>query len=199
MSYPFEDKYRLRKVAETDWKPCFICYKPTSAVLITANQVDFFYVCLAHLKDARGFCTPVYGPEVEETKRELKTKKERAQIVQFLIDQKTKSGTWSKIMNMGSKTDEKVAESANKEKEKKKQTVEELRLEVAELNKETKALEEKVEALEKSVKEYVLNKDIYRIRLGNYSKKLVQKKRVEQVSSGEFFPTIPTGSLTKEN
>ena len=35
---PFENTYHHRKVAENATKPCNICFKPTSSVLITPNN-----------------------------------------------------------------------------------------------------------------------------------------------------------------
>lgn len=32
-------------------KACYVCYKPTTTVLATANTVDFLYTCLGHLSD----------------------------------------------------------------------------------------------------------------------------------------------------
>ncbi|KAF9738720.1 UPF0589 protein C32H8.01c [Paraphaeosphaeria minitans] len=46
-----------RKVADGSAKACWICYKPSTSVLITPNNKDFFYVCVGHLSD-RGFCQP---------------------------------------------------------------------------------------------------------------------------------------------
>ncbi|TFK56133.1 DUF1742-domain-containing protein [Heliocybe sulcata] len=39
-------------------KACWICYKPTTTVLATANTTDFIYACDGHLKDP-GFASPV--------------------------------------------------------------------------------------------------------------------------------------------
>ena len=80
--------WHLRKVAEASAKPCDICYKPTTGVLITPdNKVgesrlslatsrltilqDYFYICQGHLKD-RGFASPI----VDEADAAAKKKKE---------------------------------------------------------------------------------------------------------------------------
>ena len=52
-----ENVWHLRKVAENASKACWICYKPTTSVLITPNNKDFFYICPGHLLD-KGFCQP---------------------------------------------------------------------------------------------------------------------------------------------
>lgn len=63
--------WHLRKVAEAAAKPCDICYKPTTSVLITPDKQDYFYVCQGHVKD-RGFCSPI----VNEAEVAAKKKKE---------------------------------------------------------------------------------------------------------------------------
>jgi ATP-dependent Clp protease ATP-binding subunit ClpA len=91
----FQNVYMHRRVAETTSKPCEICYKPSTSVLVTSeNKVteiraqssqssksshqlitdtlqDFFYVCASHLKD-KGFCSPV----IDEAAVAAKKKKE---------------------------------------------------------------------------------------------------------------------------
>lgn len=78
--------WHLRKVAEASSKPCEICYKPTTSVLITPDSKvrrlwkplepqlicqDFFYACLGHTKD-RGFCSPI----IDEAEAAARKKKE---------------------------------------------------------------------------------------------------------------------------
>ena len=79
-----------RKVAEASAKPCDICYKSTTNVLITPdNRVcfpadipaqwlifkDFFYVCIGHTKD-HGFCNPIID-EAEATAKKKKAELDR--------------------------------------------------------------------------------------------------------------------------
>ena len=97
MAAQLPNVWHLRTVAEASSKSCYICYKPTTGVLITPdNKVrhaqfllvlrnitrvmfdlvilptyrlqDHFYVCKTHLKD-KGFANPIVDEKVEAEKR----------------------------------------------------------------------------------------------------------------------------------
>lgn len=208
---PFENNYKLRKVAETDSRACSVCYKPTSAVLVSDNQKDFFYVCLTHLKDT-GFSNPIYSDEREEVTRKLKEKQDKVKIINFMINEKSKSGTWNKIFSLagsngatknqekekdkdnGNDTSKAKTSEANETKAKAeglKKTVEDLQSELRNVNREVDELSKKKLSLEQNVKQYRLHHDIYRIRLSNHHKKLSSQKRAEQITSGLIFPSVP--------
>ncbi|KAK4096123.1 DUF1742-domain-containing protein [Parathielavia hyrcaniae] len=74
----FPNHYAHRKVAETKAKPCDICFKLSSSVLITTGSKDWFYVCPAHLKDP-AYCTPKIDQAAIEArkKRALEEEMER--------------------------------------------------------------------------------------------------------------------------
>lgn len=199
MATQFENLYRLRKVADNDSKACYICYKPTNCVLITLDQIDYFYVCSTHLKDTKAFCSPVYGSDREEVRNELRKLEDRQRNLDLLI--KEKSGTWNKIMGWGSKkgTDEKKDSKDSKDskeepsqpKSGKEKSLEELRKELNDLIKERRGAEEKLNQIEQNVKQFILNKDIYKMRLNKQRKKVVAQKRTEQILVPDFFPSIP--------
>ena len=69
----FANLYTHRLVADTNAKPCLICFRPATSVLITQDQADFFYVCIGHLKD-RSFATPVVDTAAENAAREKRLK-----------------------------------------------------------------------------------------------------------------------------
>lgn len=60
MSFP--NLYYKRTTATA--KACYICYKPTTAVLATIDTSDFLYTCTIHLSD-HGFATRVLELESE--------------------------------------------------------------------------------------------------------------------------------------
>lgn len=63
-----QNVWHLRRVADTAARACYICHKPSSSVLITPDNKDFFYVCPVHLKD-RNFCSAIVDAEEQEAKR----------------------------------------------------------------------------------------------------------------------------------
>ncbi|PYH36472.1 AAA-ATPase Vps4-associated 1 family protein [Aspergillus neoniger CBS 115656] len=67
MSMSLQNIWHLRRVADTAAKACYICYKPSSSVLITPDNRDFFYVCPSHLQD-RHFCSPIVDTEAAAAK-----------------------------------------------------------------------------------------------------------------------------------
>lgn len=90
----FPNIYTHRKVADTASKPCDICFKPSTSVLVVPeNKVcslpkyldvvanvkkDFFFICPGHLKD-KGFCTPIIDEAavVAKKKKEMEEEVER--------------------------------------------------------------------------------------------------------------------------
>lgn len=106
--------WHLRKVAEASAKPCDICYKSTTSVLITPdNQVasartvifcwsglalkstqDHFYVCQGHVKD-RGFCSPIVK-EAEAAARKKKEMDHEIERIQKEYEEKMKKKRKSK-------------------------------------------------------------------------------------------------------
>ncbi|KAI0602401.1 VPS4-associated protein 1 [Biscogniauxia sp. FL1348] len=79
MSLVFPNIWHHRKVADTSAKGCEICYKPSTSVLVTPENKDFFYVCPSHLKD-KGFCSPIVDHEAAAAKRKKEMDEELERI-----------------------------------------------------------------------------------------------------------------------
>lgn len=135
--------WHLRKVAEASARPCDICYKLTSAVLITPNnqviydsipsyvwltdRQDHFYVCQSHVKD-HGFCSPIVD-EAEVTARKKKEEMDHEiEIIKKEYEEKMKKikgkdnskkddKDKDKAMDKRKEDGEKDAEDDNAEKE----------------------------------------------------------------------------------
>ncbi|KAI9856017.1 MAG: hypothetical protein M1824_005714 [Vezdaea acicularis] len=85
---PLPNVWHLRRVAEASAKACDICYKPTTSVLITVDNKDFFYTCQGHLKD-RGFCSPIVSDEEIAARKKEELDREVAKL-KMEFDEKQK-------------------------------------------------------------------------------------------------------------
>jgi len=85
--------YHHRHVVAGSSKPCFICYKPTTSVLITPDNRDFFYTCQGHLTD-RGFAQPIGHPgEDAEAKKKREELEREIELVKKEYEEKQKKKT----------------------------------------------------------------------------------------------------------
>lgn len=179
MSLPFQNEYLLRKVAEAQLKSCAICYKPTPAVLITADNLDFFYVCLAHLKDEY-FASPVLPDEYNELKKQATETTELLKLLELDIA-KNKPSVFNNIPGFKSDNAKDAA------------------LKYENLVKEKEIHDKKLTSLEQQIKDfkfknYVLNDDMYKVRLRAYINKKINEKRLKEISSENYFPSVPSGT-----
>ena len=108
---PFPNIYHHRRVAATSAKPCMICHKPSTSVLITRDNKDFFYTCTGHLLD-RGFAIPVVDEAEEERKRKKEELDKAIEEVKKEWEEKVKKRRKDK------KERDKDKDKANDEKEK---------------------------------------------------------------------------------
>lgn len=215
-SSPFENIYRLRKVAEIDAKSCFICYKPSVFVLVTSNQKDFFYVCKLHLKTDKAFSEPIYeSDERLSLIKELKKKEDTEKIIVFLINEK--SSSWNKIMGWTDGSKKQISEdkngnskeseamdrasgvgpgnSAENRKPLRNMSLSELQTQLKDVKADQIDLKAKIKHIEDETKIFKLNKDIFNIRLSNFGKKIYNQKRMQQIQLGSIFPTVPKNEV----
>ncbi|KAL8899067.1 MAG: hypothetical protein Q9207_006384 [Kuettlingeria erythrocarpa] len=107
MAAQLQNVWHLRKVADASAKPCDICYKPTTSVLITPDQKDHFYICPGHLKD-KGFCTPLVD-EAEVAARKKKEELDREiELIKKEYEERLKKGKKSKDSKQKGKEKEEV-------------------------------------------------------------------------------------------
>ncbi|KAL1597360.1 hypothetical protein SLS59_007389 [Nothophoma quercina] len=181
---PFENTYHHRKVAENATKPCNICFKPTSSVLITPNNKDFFYVCIGHLSD-RGFCQPDAEEAASITERKNKEEMDREiEKVKKEYEEKQKL-----------KKEKRKAKDKEKEKDKETKSNEE-----EEDKKDEKAKDDKIKELTKSSESataepsariYHLNKSFFQMRLDKLRNAEIAKRNRERLQNPSFFPSVP--------
>lgn len=110
-----ENTWHHRKVAETAAKACFICYKPSTSVLITPDNKDFFYVCLSHLKD-RNFALPTDDEAKAAADRKKQEELDRA-IEQVKKEYEEKMKKKKEKRKEGKKDDKEKEKDAKKEEQ----------------------------------------------------------------------------------
>ncbi|KAH8730127.1 VPS4-associated protein 1 [Phaeosphaeriaceae sp. PMI808] len=184
-----ENIWHLRRVADNASKACWICYKPTTSVLITPNNKDFFYICAGHLVD-RGFCQPdadeAAAVEAKKKKEELDAEVEKVKK-EYEEKQRLKR--------------EKRKERA-KEKDKTKEKDSQIKDE-AEDKQDEKAKDDKINELSKSKEQtqaeispriYHLNKSFYQMRLDKLRNAEIAKRNRERLNNPANFPSVPSGN-----
>ncbi|CAF9920885.1 MAG: hypothetical protein ALECFALPRED_001655 [Alectoria fallacina] len=107
--------WHLRRVAEASAKPCDICYKPNTSVLITPDNKDYFYVCPGHLKD-RGFCTPIIDEAEVAAKKKKEEMDREIELVKKEYEDKIKKKKNSKDKNGEDKDKDKEKGEDNESK-----------------------------------------------------------------------------------
>ncbi|KAN0108130.1 DUF1742 domain containing protein [Hyaloscypha variabilis] len=170
----FPNIYTHRKVADTASKACEICYKPSTSVLVTADNKDFFYVCPAHLKD-KGFCNPI----IDEAAVAAKKKKE--------MD--------AEIERVKKEFEEKQKKKKDKEKEKEKEKDKDKKDEKKDEKKpEDKKSEEGVApAVDEEPRVFALQKTFYQQRIDKKRNAEIAKRNRERLQNPNLFPQVPRG------
>ncbi|OTA81330.1 hypothetical protein M434DRAFT_85598 [Hypoxylon sp. CO27-5] len=177
MSFP--NIWHHRRVAETSAKACEVCYKPSSSVLITPENKDFFYVCPSHLKD-RSFCTPIIDQEAvaAKKKREMEEELERAKK-EYEEKQRKKKEKESKSS--------KDSEKANDDKEKDSKKTE--KKDEPELDAKTD--DKTPPKTEEEPRVFALQRAFYQQRLDKKRQIEMAKRNRERLSNPNFFPSVP--------
>ncbi|KAI9714401.1 MAG: hypothetical protein M1820_000362 [Bogoriella megaspora] len=178
-----------RRVADSGAKACYICYKPSTSVLITQDNKDHFYICVGHLKD-KGFCQPI----VDEA--EAAAEKKRQELEQEI--EKVKKEYEEKQKKKAEKRKQKAKEENDKKPDKKEQK----KNEEAEDEKDEKEKERKIEELSKSnngsengPRVFALQKSFYQMRLDRIRNAELAKRNRERLQNPSSFPSVPSDDL----
>ncbi|KAJ5484997.1 Protein of unknown function DUF1742fungi [Penicillium diatomitis] len=182
--------YHLRRVADTSARPCLICYKPSTSVLITPDNKDFFYVCPKHLQD-RHFCSPIIDAEREAARLKEQQMAEEIEKVKKEYEEKQKR----KKEREKSKKDDKD-DSKDKDAKDSKQSKE------SEANEE-KERDEKIDAIKKgnaakpddSQRVFALHKTFYQMRIDRLKGIEMAKRNQERMKNPSLFPSVPSNDL----
>ncbi|TGZ83984.1 DUF1742-domain-containing protein [Ascodesmis nigricans] len=187
MSLPFQNNYIHRRVAPASAKPCFICYRSSTSVLITPDNADWFYTCASHLED-RGFAAK-NGPNKEDVEKERKEKLEKEmERVKKEWEEKEKKKKMTKEDGKDEegkrKKDEKRGETKQeKDKEKEKE---------GDKSKKDDAQGKEKEATKPSGPDsYTLHKKIFEMRLNRLRQQQQAKRNLELLKSASL--NVPKG------
>ncbi|KAL5120515.1 hypothetical protein ACEQ8H_001533 [Pleosporales sp. CAS-2024a] len=182
-----ENTWHLRKVADNASKACWICYKPTTSVLITPNNKDFFYICPGHVSD-RGFCQP----DAEEAAA-IEAKKKKDELDAEIEKVKKEYEEKQRL-----KHEKKKGKDADKDKAKDKEAQ---RKDEEEDKQDEKAKDDKINELSKSKEQsqaqgpriYHLHKSFYQMRLDKLRNAEIAKRNRERLNNPANFPSVPKG------
>ncbi|PHH77406.1 hypothetical protein CDD82_3534 [Ophiocordyceps australis] len=186
MAPPFPNTYTHRKVADAAAKSCDICYKPSTSVLITPDQKDFFYVCTIHLKDSH-FCIPKVDDEAIKAKRERELAAE-VELVKKEYEERQRRNK-EKEANLEKNQDKQQDKDKEKDKEKEKDKM-------PAHDKDSRAGQEiKTDATASDQEEsrvFELKSAFYQQRLDRKRQLEASKKDRERASQPNYFPSVPS-------
>ncbi|KAM5435748.1 hypothetical protein MferCBS31731_006197 [Microsporum ferrugineum] len=191
MAQLLQNRWHLRRVADTSAKSCLICYKPSTSVLVTPDNKDFFYICPIHLKD-KSFCSPLIDEE------EVAAKKKKEEMDREI--EKVKKEYEEKQRRKKEKEKEKEKDGDKKE-EKKKETDDK------ENNKDEKEKDEKIKYIQKAADSgnastddmpriYALHKNFYQMRVDRLKAIEKSKRDRQRLQNPSTFPSVPKTDLS---
>ncbi|KAI5863537.1 DUF1742-domain-containing protein [Durotheca rogersii] len=174
MSFP--NIWHHRKVADTSAKACDICFKPSTSVLITPENKDFFYVCPGHLKD-RGFCSPIIDHEAIAARKKKEMEEELEKVKKEYEErqrkkQEKKEGEKGEGKEKGKDNEEKREDAKKPEKK----------------DEPTPGDQDKAE---EEPRIFALQKTFYQQRLDRKRQAEMAKRNRERLNTPNFFPSVP--------
>ncbi|CEJ59429.1 hypothetical protein PMG11_08054 [Penicillium brasilianum] len=187
--------YHLRRVADTSAKACLICYKPSTSVMITPDNKDFFYVCPAHLQD-RHFCSPIIDAESEAARLKEQKMAEEIEKVKKEYEEKQQR---KKEREKQSGKDEK---DKDKEKKNDKDNPKDKESTDSKTNDE-KERDDKIDSLKKQnemkpengPRVFALHKTFYQMRIDRLRGIEMAKRNQERMKNPSLFPSVPNKDL----
>ncbi|KAJ5373375.1 hypothetical protein N7517_005381 [Penicillium concentricum] len=187
--------YHVRRVADTSAKACLICYKPSTSVMITPDNKDFFYVCPAHLQDKQ-FCSPIIDTEGQAKRLKAEQMAKEIEKVKKEYEEKQRR----------KKEREKASSKDNKEeKDKSKDERKDKDKDASESNaNDEKDRDDKIASIQKdsgtetksddSPRIFSLHKNFYQMRIDRLRNIEIAKRNQERLRQPSLFPSVPSGN-----
>ncbi|KAK5116657.1 hypothetical protein LTR62_007331 [Meristemomyces frigidus] len=185
--------YHRRLVAEASAKSCWICYKPSSTVLITPDQADWFHICAGHLTDPK-FAIAKDAEDVAERKRKEEVDKE-IQAVKAEFEQKMKKKMERRKQKEHEKDDKNVKKDAKgKDDDEKEQKELDEKLKGLEGKKDPSATAKERAQIE-GPRIFELQKQFWQMRMQKKRDVEAAKRTKERLKQPGAFPSVPQGGL----
>ncbi|MCJ1412546.1 hypothetical protein MMC19_006641 [Ptychographa xylographoides] len=180
--------WHLRTVAEASSKPCYICYKPSTSVLITPDNKDYFYTCRGHLTD-KGFCSPIVNEAEVAAKKKKEEMEREIELVkkEYAEKMKKKKGKDKKDPKAeATEKDEKIAEGDDEQKAAEKEKDDKIN---AISGRDPVAVANDIPRI------YALHKNFFQMRLDRIRNAEISKRNRERLKNPSVFPSVPSGDL----
>ncbi|OJJ44729.1 hypothetical protein ASPZODRAFT_134835 [Penicilliopsis zonata CBS 506.65] len=192
MSLP--NKWHLRRVAENSARACLVCHKPSTSVLITPDNKDFFYVCPVHLKD-RNFCSPIIDTEQEEAKKRKEALAQEIEMVKKEYEEKQKRKREKKEKEKEKEKEKKDEKDKSDSKEKDGDGEDDAALE-KEKNDRIAAVKAGADKDDdSSPRIFALHKNFQQMRIDRLRNIELAKRNMERLRDPSLFPSVPTKEL----
>ncbi|KGO68491.1 Protein of unknown function DUF1742, fungi [Penicillium italicum] len=185
--------YHVRRVADTSAKACLICYKPSTSVMITPDNKDFFYVCPAHLQD-KHFCSPIVDTEGQAKRLKEEEMNKEIEKVKKEYEEKQRR---KKEREKASSKDNKDEKDEGKDETKDKDASDSIA-------NDKKDRDDKIASIQKvsgtetksdhSPRIFSLHKNFYRMRIDRLRNIEMAKRNQERLRQPSLFPSVPSGN-----
>ncbi|OQE91937.1 hypothetical protein PENNAL_c0008G02257 [Penicillium nalgiovense] len=193
--------YHVRRVADTSARACLICYKPSTSVMITPDNKDYFYVCPAHLQD-KHFCSPIIDTEGQA--KRLKEEEMAKEIEKVKKEYEEKQRRKKEREKLSSK-DNKDEKDEKDEKAKGKDEPKDKDKDASESNSnDEKDRDDKIASIQKdsgketkkddSPRIFSLHKNFYQMRIDRLRNIEMTKRNQERLRQPSLFPSVPSGN-----
>lgn len=179
--------YFRRLVADSGAKACFVCYRPSSTVLISEDNSDWFYVCPGHLNDTK-FAIPKDAEDIAKKKHEEEIEKEIAAVKKEFEEKMRKK--------MDRRRQKEYEKDGTKPKEEKKKEENEDEKDEKEKEEKLKELEKKKEPEKAKIEGnriFELHKQFYQIRQQKKRDTEQAKRNRDRLRNPTAFPVVPKG------
>jgi hypothetical protein len=196
MSFP--NVWHHRRVADTSAKPCDVCYKPSSSVLLNPHNKDFFYICPVHLKDG-SFCTPIIDTEIEAAKEREEAIAREIEKVKNEYEQKQRKK--EKEQNNKQKEKGNSQEKKGEEKDRDQGGLEETKDDIKSTNNDQKEKNDTVKSVVSEPKAddppriFALHKTFYQMRIDRIRNIEISRRNRERLKNSAAFPSVPNGDF----